>query len=167
MNTFSNKKFCKICNIEKNLCDFNKDCKSKDNHRNECKLCRSKKNIKKIDKDANIKQRKINKVENLCDNIKDSFKNNNNFLAKFSLLEKLNNLILNDCIIINAYNINNDPDYIKSKIQCFLLQKEVVISPENINVVNFNNLLHINIENVVITNEDKILIKNLFNKIET
>ena len=55
------KKICSKCNIEKDVCEFNKRKDSKDGHRNECKICWYLKNQDYIKKHSQKKQEYNNK----------------------------------------------------------------------------------------------------------
>ena len=144
------KKICSKCNIEKDVCEFNKRKDSKDGHRNECKICWYLKNQDYIKKHSQKKQEYNNKwFSKNTDYYKKYYKKNEKkFLEhriKFTNLNPeynkkyyFNNKTYYSDYVMFRYN--NDSLYklshnIRNRIRTFIKSKNITKNNPTFNIV--------------------------------
>lgn len=175
MDTFSNHKLCKSCKKKKSLNHFHKDEKLKNGCKNECKDCISNKNKKyyksKNKNDDEYELEKANiliEINETCQKLTSCDDPDDVGLLSVNLQEltkKYHDKLLekNMCSSFNIIDKKQDIDFIKGKIQEFMIGKKIMLKPDEIEIEKIPQIIKISLPtSVKLTPEERVeIIKRL------
>jgi hypothetical protein len=168
MDTISNKKMCRACQINKNLDEFTKDYKMKDGYKPLCKLCRNQKdrNTYKLrtrdDEISLVKQQLIEKEAEYWkavlltddpDSLIELKEKHNKDMDEY--IRKLSERSLTSHFTI--VNQGQDDVLICGKIQEHLMSKRIMIIPDQISIERSDRIIKISLPNEIKLNHESVV----------
>lgn len=169
MDTFSNKKFCKTCNIEKDLSNFHKNKTCVDGFMTNCKQCFNSKRrekyqpkLKQEDETLLEKQKfieegnKIHQKISECSDPDELDKLGDNYMK---ILQIYKQILLEGTSTsnINVLNENQDDEEIQGRLQEFFQTKKIILPLNEVIIERLFQIIKIHLPDQYKLNKTEIL----------
>jgi len=173
-------KICRTCHVNKTLLEYNKDLSSKDGYKHHCRECLNKKkrksyisvsekknSLNELNREFRLKIKKLTELLSNCDihdfdaiykyigEVKEEYK------------EKVFTLTMKNRITLTKPF--DDDDLLKSTIQCWFIQKKVILSSDEMIIGSNQGFKTIDLPDncKISTEENKSLVEKIYSLIET